>query len=203
MEFVRVDEPDVIKPIMIAATQDMGNVGSIAIDVISKTLQTKSFRYVPAPFPNYVEDKGGHIDLQQEMREYRFDNGIIIFGEGTGQPQTNQELYELCQDVIDVGKSYSAQLIDTLAAFHTNRGYGKNPKALFTTTTVELRDQIEEIGTEPTPGSSRMTRFNGLLLGYAKKNGIYGIGLHAEIDNPHVPQYRSVKSLFLSLERPT
>lgn len=203
MEFVKVEEPDINKPIMIAAMQDMGNVGSIAIDFINKTLQTKVFRYVSAPFPNYVEDKGGHIDFQQEKWEYRYAKGIIVFGGGVGQPQTNQELYELCQDVIDVAKSYSAQLIYTLGAFHTNREYGKSPKALFTTTSIELKDQIERLGMEPTPGSSLITGFNGLVLGYAKKNAVQGIGLYAEIDNPQVPQYRSAKSLLLSLEKLT
>jgi hypothetical protein len=120
-----------------------------------------------------------------------------------GQPQTNGELYELCQDVIDVAKSYSVQLIYTLGAFHTDRNYGNSPKALFTTTSQDLKDQIEKLGMEPTPGSSLITGFNGLVLGYAKNNGVQGIGLYAEIDNPQVPQYRSAKSLLTSLERLT
>jgi proteasome assembly chaperone (PAC2) family protein len=203
LEFVKVEEPDVSKPIMIAAMQDMGNVGSIAIDFINKTLQTKCFRYVSPPYPNYVEDKGGHIDFQQEKWEYRYGNGVIVFGGGIGQPQTNQELYELCQDVIGVAKSHSVQLIYTLGAFHTERDYGKSPKALFTTTSQELAGQIERLGMEPTPGSSLITGFNGLVLGFAKKSGIQGIGLYAEIDDPQVPQYRSAKSLLVSLERLT
>ncbi|MEP0826238.1 MAG: PAC2 family protein [Nitrososphaera sp.] len=203
MEFVEVEEPDVSKPIMIAAMQDMGNVGSIAIDFINRSLETKVFRYVSAPYPNYVEDKGGYIDYRQERWEYRFGNGIIVFGGGIGQPETNKELYELCQDVIDVAKSYSVQLIYTLGAFHTNREYGKNPKALFTTTSKDLATQIEKLGMEPTPGSSLITGFNGLVLGYAKKNSMQGIGLYAEIDDPQVPQYRSAKSLLVSLEKLT
>ncbi len=203
MEFVKVEEPDVSKPIMIAAMQDMGNVGSIAIDFINKSLDTKCFRYVSPPYPNYVVDKGGHIDFQQEQWEYRYGNGIIVFGGGVGQPQTNQELYELCQDVIDVAKSYSVQLVYTLGAFHTDRNYGKNPRTLVTTTSRELTDQIARLGLELTPGSSMITGFNGLILGYAKKNNIQGIGLYAEIDDPQVPQYRSAKSLLVSLEKLT
>jgi proteasome assembly chaperone (PAC2) family protein len=203
MEFVKLEEPDVTKPIMIAAMQDMGNVGSIAIDFINKSLKTKCFRYVSAPYPNYVEDKGGHVDFRQERWEYRYGSGVIVFGGGVGQPQTNGELYELCQDVIDVAKSYSVQLIYTLGAFHTDRNYGNSPKALFTTTSQDLKDQIEKLGMEPTPGSSLITGFNGLVLGYAKNNGVQGIGLYAEIDNPQVPQYRSAKSLLTSLERLT
>jgi proteasome assembly chaperone (PAC2) family protein len=203
MEFVKLDEPDVSKPIMIAAMQDMGNVGSIAIDFINKSLNTRLFRYVLTPYPNYVVDRGGHIDFQQEKWEYCYSKGTIVFGGGVGQPQTNHELYELCQDVIDIAKLYSVQLIYTLGAFHTDRNYGKNPRTLVTTTSQELTDQIVKIGYNTTPGSSLITGFNGLLLGYAKKNNIQGIGLYAEIDDPQVLQYRSAKSLLVSLEKLT
>ncbi len=203
MEFVKVEEPQVSKPIMIAAMQDMGNVGSIAIDFINKSLQTQCFRYVSAPYPNYVVDKGGHIDFQQERWEYRYGKGVIVFGGGVGQPQTNHELYELCQDVIDVAKSYSVQLVYTLGAFHTDRNYGKSPRTLVTTTSQELTDQIAKLGLESTPGSSLITGFNGLILGYAKKNDMQGIGLYAEISDPQMPQYRSAKSLLVLLEKLT
>jgi proteasome assembly chaperone (PAC2) family protein len=203
MEFVKVEELGVSKPIMIAAMQDMGNVGSIAIDFVNKSLQTKCFRYVSPPYPNYVVDKGGHIDFQQEKWEYRYGSGVIVFGGGVGQPQTNQELYELCQDVIDVAKLYSVQLIYTLGAFHTDRNYQKSPRTLVTTTSQELTSQISRLGFESTPGQSLITGFNGLILGYAKKNNIQGIGLYAEIDDPQMPQYRSAKSLLVSLEKLT
>lgn len=203
MEFVKVEDPDVNKPIMIAAMQDMGNVGSIAIDFINKSMQTRCFRYISPPYPNYVADKGGHIDFQQERWEYRYGSGVIVFGGGVGQPQTNQELYDLCQDVIDVAKSCSVQLIYTLGAFHTDRKYAKSPRTLVTTTSQELTGQIARLGFDPTPGQSLITGFNGLILGYAKQNNIQGIGLYAEIDDPQVPQYRSAKSLLVSLEKLT
>jgi proteasome assembly chaperone (PAC2) family protein len=203
MEIVKVEEPEISKPIMIAAMQDMGNVGSIAIDFINKSTQTRCFRYISAPYPNYVVDKGGHIDFQREKWEYRYGNGTIVFGGGVGQPQTNQELYELCQDVIDVAKLYSAQLIYTLGAFHTDRNYGKSPRTLVTTTSQDLTDQIAKLGFDSTPGHSLITGFNGLILGYAKLNNIQGIGLYAEIDDLQVPQYRSARSLLVSLEKLT
>ena len=203
MEFVKLEEPHVSKPIMIAAMQDMGNVGSIAIDFINKSLNTRLFRYILTPYPNYVVDKGGHIDFQQEKWEYRYIKGTIVFGGGIGQPQTSHELYELCQDVIDIAKLYSVQLIYTLGAFHTDRNYGKNPRTLVTTTSQELTDQMVKIGYNTTPGSSLITGFNGLILGYAKKNNIQGIGLYGEIDDPQVLQYRSAKSLLVSLEKLT
>jgi len=203
MDFVNVDEPDINRPIMIAAMQDMGNVGNIAVDFINKSLDSKLFRYVLTPYPNYVVDKGGHIEFYQERWEYRYSKSIIVFGGGIGQPQTNHELYELCQDVINIAKLYSVQLIYTLGAFHTDRNYGKDPMTLVTTTSQELTDQIVNIGHRTTPGSSLITGFNGLILGYAKSNNIQGIGLFAEIDDPQMLQYRSAKSLLVSLEKLT
>ena len=105
--------------------------------------------------------------------------------------------------MIDVAKSYSVQLVYTLGAFHTDRNYGKSPRTLVTTTSQELTDQIAKLGLETTPGSSLITCFNGLILGYAKKNNMQGIGLYAEISDPQMPQYRSAKSLLVLLEKLT
>ena len=113
MKAVTVEDAPISKPIVIAAMQDMGNVGSIAIDFINKSLQTTLFRYVSIPFPNYVVDNGGYIDFKQEKWEYRYgsEGSLVVFGGGMGQPQTNQELYDMCQDVIDVALHHSAQLV--------------------------------------------------------------------------------------------
>src|ERR671918_2895523 len=204
MFFVKLEEPqDLQKPIIIAAMQDMGNVGSIAIDAINKSLKTRPFRHVYPPSPNYVIDNGGYVDFQQEKWEYRYTKGVIIFGGGTGQPQTNQELYELCQDIIDIAKMYSAQLIYTLGAFHTNRIVGKKPETFVTTTSRDLAEQITRLGVQTTPQSSLITGFNGLILGFAKMNNIKGIGLYGEINEPQIPQYRSAKSVLQLLGRLT
>jgi uncharacterized protein len=203
MKFVNVKEPDIKKPIVIAAMQDMGNVGTIAIEFINKSLKTLLFRYASSYYPNYVVDKGGYIDFEQERWEYRYAKDTIIFGGGIGQPQTNKELYELCQDVIDIAKIHSAQLIYTVGAFHTNRKVGKQPKTFITTTSPELTEQVKKLGVETTPQSSLITGFNGLILGFAKLNNIQGIGLYSEINDPQIPQYHSAKSVLKLLERLT
>jgi proteasome assembly chaperone (PAC2) family protein len=128
---------------------------------------------------------------------------LITFGGGLGQPQTNGELYDLCKDVISIAKKYSVQLIYTLGAFHTEMDLGKNPKSLATTTSPALRDQIKSLGVEMTPTSSVISGFNGLILGFANTAGLQGIGLYAEINDPQIPQYRSVKSVLELLEKLT
>lgn len=203
MKFSQTQEPDVEKPIIIAAMQDMGNVGSIVIDFINESLKTRQFRKAKSQFPTYVIDKGGYIDVPSEVWEYRFADDLIVFGGGAGQPQNNQELNSLCQDVIDVSKKYSAKFIYTLGGFHTNRVLGKNPKTFVTTTSREITKQMQEMGIEITPQQSLITGFNGLILGFAKQNSLQGIGMYGELNEPKVPQYRAAISIIKTLEKLT
>ena len=120
MEFENTRNPDVEKPIIIAAMQDMGNVGSIVVNFINKSLGTAQFRNVKSTRPSFVYDKGGYIDIPEERWEFRFAKDFIVFGGGRGQPQDNQELNELCQDVINIAKQYDAKFIYTVAVSYTH-----------------------------------------------------------------------------------
>ena len=203
VKFLQTKEPDLQKPMMIAAMQDMGDVGSIVIDFINTHLETTLFREVLPSYPAYVIDNGGYIDLPEEKWDYRYAKDTIMFGGGSGQPSSTEELNILCQDVINVAKKYSTRFIYTLGGFHTQRPIEKNPKTFVTTTSIELTDQVRKLGIETTPEASIITGFNGLILGFAKMNGIQGIGLYAELNEPKIPQYRSAKSIIKTLEKLT
>ncbi|HWY36406.1 MAG TPA: PAC2 family protein [Nitrosopumilaceae archaeon] len=183
--------------------QDMGDVGSIVVDFINKGLDTYPFREISSSLPEYVIDNGGFIELPEERWEYRYAKDTIVFGGGAGQPQTNEELNTLCQDVIDIAKKYSARFIYTVGGFHTNRDFGKEPKTFVTTTSASLADRVRKLGVDTTPEQSIITGFNGLILGFAKQNNIEGIGLYGELNDPKVPQYRSAKSVIKTLEKLT
>ena len=203
MEFIQNEEPNITKPIIIAAMQDMGNVGSIVINFINKTLKTKSFRTAKVSFPTYVVDNGGDIDLPNESWEYKYTDDLIIFGGGNGQPQNNNELNILCQDVIEIAQKYSAKFIYTLGGFHTNRVLKNKPRTYITTTSKELRRQMEKLELEMTPQKSLITGFNGLILGFAKKYEIQGIGMYGELNKPEMPQYRAAISIIKTIEKLT
>jgi len=202
LEFFQTKEPEVKKPIVIAAMQDMGNVGSIVINFINDSLNTRKFRTAKSQYLSFVIDKGGYIDVPTESWDYRFAEGLIMFGGGTGQPQNNQELNSLCQDVIDISKRYSVKFIYTLGGFHTNRKLNRNPKTFVTATSKELTKQLHGMGIETTQ-KSVITGFNGLILGFAKQNEIQGIGLYGELNDPKVPQYRAAISIIKTLEKLT
>jgi len=203
VKFTQLKEPSIDKPLMLAAMQDMGDVGSIVIDFISRNLNATVFRQALPSYPAYVIDNGGHIDLPEEKWEYKYSKDMIIFGGGAGQPSSTEELNILCQDVINTAKKYSTRLIYTLGGFHTVRLTERNPKTFVTTTSVELTDQVRKLGIETTPEASIITGFNGLILGFAKMNDIQGIGLYAELNDPKIPQYRSAKSIIKTLEKLT
>ena len=203
MEFFQIEEPEIEKPIIIAAMQDMGNVGSIVVNFINKSLNTRKFRTAKNQFPTHVIDNGGYIDVPIENWQYQFTDGLIIFGGGAGQPNSNTELNALCQDVIDISKKYSAKFIYTLGGFHTPRTLNKNPKTFVTTTSKDLTKQIIDMGIETTPHKSMITGFNGLILGFAKQNGIQGIGMYGELNDPQIPQYRAAISIIKTLEKLT
>ena len=203
LEFINQVEPEIKKPLVIAAMQDMGDVASIVVNFINKSLGTIPFRHVKSTRPPYVYDRGGFIEIPEEKWEYRFGNDLIIFGGGPGQPQQNDELNELCQDVIDIAKKYDAKFIYTFGGFHTSRQFGKHPTTYVTTTSKSLLDQIRGLGIETTPQESVITGFNGLILGYAKLNGINGMGLYGELLEPNIPQYRAAKSIIQTLEKLT
>jgi len=203
VKFNQIMKPNLQKAIVIAAMQDMGDVGSIVIDYINKNLNTTLFREVLSSYPAYVMDNGGYVELPEENWEYRYAKDTIVFGGGLGQPQSNDELNMLCQDVIDVAKKQDAKFIYTLGGFHTTRDFGKDPKTFVTTTSIELTDQVRKLGLETTPHASIITGFNGLILGFAKLNGITGIGLYGELNDPKIPQYRAAKSIIKTLEKLT
>ncbi len=203
MKFINKLEPDVNKPLIIAAMQDMGNVGSIVVNFINKGLNTTPFRSVKSTRSPYVFDKGGYIEIPEEYWEYRYGNDIIIFGGRRGQPEQNDELNELCQDVIDTAKKYDAKFIYTVGGFHTSRQFGKHPTTYVTTTSKTLLEQVRGLGIETTPHESVITGFNGLILGYAKMNGISGMGLYGELLDPSIPQYRAAKTVIETLEKLT
>lgn len=203
MEFIQDIEPDIKKPIIIAAMQDMGNVGSIVIDFINESLKTKTFRTLKISNPTYVIDKGGYIELPNESWEYKYTDDLIIFGGGKGQPQNKDELNYLCQDVINIAKKYSAKFIYTLGGFHTNRVFNNYPKTYITTTSIELTKQMQRLNVDTTPQKSIITGFNGLILGFAKMNLIQGIGMYGELNEPEIPQYRAAISIIKTLEKLT
>jgi hypothetical protein len=62
---------------------------------------------------------------------------------------------------------------------------------------------MERLGVDMTPQKSLITGFNGLILGFAKKYKIQGMGMYGELNNPEIPQYRAAISIIKTIEKLT
>jgi hypothetical protein len=62
---------------------------------------------------------------------------------------------------------------------------------------------MERLGVDMTPQKSLITGFNGLILGFAKKYEIQGMGMYGELNNPEIPQYRAAISIIKTIEKLT
>lgn len=203
VEFYQDIEPEVQKPIVIAAMQDMGHVGTIVIDFINKHLQSKAFRTASCSLPGYVVDNGGYIGWVTEEWQYRYTGNLILFGGNANQPQNANELHEACQDVVDIALKYDAKFIYTVGGFLTQELIQGPPQTFVTATTKPLSEQLQKAGFTLSSQRSFITGFNGLVLGYAMANNVSGIGLYGELNDPTIPQYRTAKSIIQTLQKLT
>ena len=202
MKFYEDYPPRTDKPIMIVAMPDMGNVAGIVIDFVNRAVKAKIFRKMVTTYPSYVTDQKGVINLPNEEWLYRYADGLMTFGGGSGQPRDSSELHAACRDVVEVARRFSARLLYTVGGYHT-RIPQDPPRAVVTATTEELADQLKRSGFAASPRNSVIQGFNGIMLGYAKVAGIRGIGIFGELDEPSLPQYQAAKSVIKTLERLT
>ena len=203
MKFTQDFEPELRKPIVIAAMQDMGNVGSIVTDYICEKLNARRFRTAKTSLTGYVIDNCGHIDVAQEEWGYACTDSLIVFGGGAGQPQDTAELHEICRDVIDTAKKHSASIIYTAGGLHTDRDTQNAPGTYVTATSQRLARQLAGSGFNLSRQRTMITGFNGLILGYAKSSRIRAIGMYGELNDPSIPQYRAAKSVIETFQRLT
>ena len=202
MKFFEDTPPDMDKPIMIAAMPDMGNVGGIVIDFINKAVDARVFRRMTTTYPTHVTDVNGLIGIPNQKWSYRYSDGLITFGGDANQPQDGSELHEVCQDITQVIRRFSAKLLYTAGGYHVAAPQDP-PRAFVTCTTAEMADQLRRSGFPISPRSSVIRGFNGIMLGYAQAAGIRGIGIFGEMSEPAMPQYRAAKSIVKTLEKLT
>ena len=62
---------------------------------------------------------------------------------------------------------------------------------------------MEKLDLNLTPQKSLISGFNGLILGFAKKHDIQGIGMYGELNQPEIPQYRAAISIIKTIEKLT
>lgn len=184
-------------PVLIASLPDMGGVGGIASKYLAEKLGAPLFAEIVSHEKPWVNYFGGVATLSNVVyKMYAHPQSDLIVFTGEKQPESTQTLYELCNEVIR-----TAGLIAPIKRIYTLGGSNSRPDELRSTVNgcanrLELVDELRkhripvlgrEIGT--------ITWFNGVILGVAHEEGIDGIGLYAEVEDPKVPQPLAVRNL--------
>ncbi len=190
---------------MISSLPDMGRVGGIVTQHISKHLPMElAYKIIIADKP-WINQKNGVINLPKD--EYSIfvnkENSLVVFT-GNNQPQEPKTVFELTDKVIS-----SIQEIGNIKLVISSGGYlpqeGENGNSVYGIVTDEsLKTQLQQndvkiLGNEV----NSITWFNGLVLGKAKSLKIDGIGLFGEIVDTDTPQFQAARNVIKKIEKLT
>jgi len=197
-----VGEPPVGCSTLVAALPDMGNVAGIAVEHLVRVLDMPEFARLAGYWPPYIVHRRGETRFRRSHFSFHKvrDGGQFIVMTGEYQPQEPSALYMLCEKVVEYAKNLGISNIITLGAAHRDMVMPER-RVFYAATGESLGKLAESCGALPLEGEGYITGFNGLLLGIGLENGIEGLCLLGEIDNPEIPQPLSSKSVLKILAK--
>lgn len=190
-----LSEPNLNKPIMIAAWPGIGNIGLIAIDSFRELVGAEPFAEIePWDFfyPRGISIQGGVLTEMDfpESRFYfkHFERQDVIFFTGQEQPSGNRRAYSMSSLVLDIAERYDVQRIYTAAAAVSPIHHTSKPRIWGVPNFGHLVDEISKypntiLMSDITDrgGEGNITGLNGLLLGLARERKIKGACLLGEV----------------------
>ncbi|MEM3122653.1 MAG: PAC2 family protein [Nitrososphaerota archaeon] len=187
---------------LVAALPDMGNVAGIAVEHLVRTAGMVEFARLAGYWPPYIIHRSGETRFRRSHFSFHKPLGgqPLIVMTGDYQPQEPSALYLLCERVVEFVKGLDVSSIITLGAAHRELVM-PDRRVFFAATGERLRKLAESCGALPLEGEGYITGFNGLLLGIGLENGLEGLCLLGEIDNPEIPQPLSSKSVLKVLTK--
>ncbi|MEM2760669.1 MAG: PAC2 family protein [Nitrososphaerales archaeon] len=203
MKLRRIEDIKMDDIILVASLPDMGRVGGLVSGFLAKQLDAKLVAEIESVEKPWVKYENGIVSLHIDMYRIYADkqNSMIIFT-GDTQPQDTHELYALCHLLLDTLQEYG-----NIKRLYSAGGYLKqevlgDPKVYGTANNTDLLKELEKYNVQRLGSEiNSVTWFNGLILGFAAKRNIQGLGLFAEIDNPNVPQNAAARSIVKVIAR--
>ena len=197
-----IQEPDLTDPVMVASWPGIGNIGLIAVNALSSSLQAEKFAYIePQEFfyPNRAIMRNGELmDLSFPLSEFCFKkigkSDLILFtgeeqpAEGGGVYAEGSKAYAMANLVLDVAQKYGCKRIYTSGAavvpFHhtaRSRVWAVPNSPCLLNELQQYENAVLMSGVEGRGGQGTITGLNGLLLGVARRRGIEAVCLMGEI----------------------
>lgn len=183
--------------VLISSLPDMGKVGGIVTQHLTKELQTKKAAKIVLTDKPWVTLKKGLIDLPHDEYELAVDekNSIVVFT-GENQPQEPASVFEMANFVLStVSKMGNIKMLISTGGYLPSES-GTGERVFGVATNSILLKNLSEQKVKPLASEvNSITWFNGLILGLGKNQNIDGIGLFGEIVNPETPQFQAASNI--------
>jgi uncharacterized protein len=189
--------------ILISSLPDMGKVGGLVTQHLTKKLETKKAAQIILSDKPWVNLKDALIELPHDKYTISVDekNSVVIFT-GENQPQEPGTVFEMANTVLDtVGQMGNIKMVISAGGYLPSDngkgtrvfGVGTDKNAIETLKSYELKPLSSEV--------KSITWFNGIILGIARNRNIEGIGLFGEIQNAESPQYKAASNILKVIEK--
>ncbi|HEY7366974.1 MAG TPA: PAC2 family protein [Nitrosopumilaceae archaeon] len=189
--------------VLISSLPDMGKVGGLVTQHITKKLETKIAAQMILADKPWVNLKDGVIELPHDEYTLSVDekNSIVIFT-GENQPQEPGTVFEIADKVLDiVSQMGNIRMVISAGGYLPSEG-SKATKVYGVATDSQSINFLKSLDVKLlSPEVKSITWFNGLILGIAKSRKINAVGLFGEILDAESPQYKTASNIINVIEK--
>ena len=203
MKVNRIQDFQLNDIVLISSLPDMGKVGGIVTQHLTKKLGTKKAAEIILSDKPWVNLKDGLIDLPHDEYVLTVDekNSIVIFT-GQNQPQEPGTVFEIANTVLDTVNGMGNIKMVISAGGYLPSNDGKGTAVFGVATNSHSIDILKSYDVKPLSSEVKsITWFNGLILGIAKNRKIDGLGLFGEIVDTESPQYKAASNIVRVIEK--
>ena len=203
MEIKNIHEYELKDIVLISSLPDMGKVGGLVTQHISKKLKTQKAAQMFLADKPWVNIKEGLVNLPTDEYFLAVDekNSIVIFT-GENQPQEPGTVFKIANTVLDtVSKMGTIKMIISAGGYLPSE-IGKGENVYGVATNSNSMELLKTNNVKPLSSEVKsITWFNGVILGISKSKNINGIGLFGEIVDTESPQYKAARNIIKVIEK--
>ncbi len=193
-----VSEPELESPVLVEGLPGIGNVGKVAAEYMIEKLEAEKFAELYSDaFPYHVfVNEDDTVDMPRIELFFSRDPEMVIIT-GDVQPLTPEGHYELAGELVDYLKKFDVGLYVTLGGFGVKE-LPLSPRVLGAVTDGSLKEKYADAGLSFESGErvGIIIGASGLLLGFAKLEGIEGLCLMGEtLSRPMFTDSKAAKAV--------
>jgi hypothetical protein len=189
MEGIKIlKRPRLKNPLLVVGWPGMGEVAFKAVSYLVEKLKAEEFAEIPANEYFYLSEsivRQGLLSLPElpcsrffYYKDKTAKNDLIIFLSDAQPDLAKAEGY--CRRIIELAKSFKVKKVAGFAAMPQPIDHSQKPQVWFTATDKEIVAELKKYDLALL-NEGQISGLNGLFLGLAKKEGLDGFCLLAEI----------------------